>query len=145
MVPANFYNEYNRNAISTSSQGKLILMMYDGAIKFVNLALKSLEDKNVSDRSTYIRKTHDIINELSCSLNIEKGGEVAEQLEKLYQFMLRQLTLANIKGDQKALESVLQVLRTLHEGWDQIINEKKAEEVPSMAPVVPGRSIASKC
>ncbi|MDP7058587.1 MAG: flagellar export chaperone FliS [Nitrospinaceae bacterium] len=57
-----------------------------------------------------MNKTHDIINELSLALDLQKGGEVSHKLETLYQFILHQLTLANIKPDRKVLETILSVL-----------------------------------
>ena len=110
MVPSNFYNEYRRNEVSTSSQGKLILMMYEGAINFVKMIKKSIEENNTAQKGVYIRKAHDIINELSCSLDVKKGGEVAAKLENLYQFMIKQLIIVNIKSDMNALISILNIL-----------------------------------
>jgi flagellar protein FliS len=125
MVPSRFHNAYKHNQISTSSQGqgKLILMMYEGAIKFTTMALKSMEEGDIAGKATYIRKTHDIVNELSVSLDMKKGGEVTARLETLYQFILRQLTLANIKSDRGALESILKVLEPLQDAWSQIFND----------------------
>jgi flagellar protein FliS len=145
MVPANFLDEYRRNAINTSSQGKLILMMYDGAIKFVKLAIKNQDKNDISGKSTYIRKTHDIINELSCCLDLKKGGPVSEKLENLYRFMLRQLTLANIKNDRKALESVLKVLSTLNEAWEQVVQKTEPMESGATSLTQPAKSIAAQC
>ncbi|SVE17910.1 uncharacterized protein METZ01_LOCUS470764, partial [marine metagenome] len=98
MVPSRFRKEYSHNEIATSSQGRLIIMMYEGAIKFINLAIEGVENKDLAKKGTYINKTHDIINELSLALDLKKGGEVAHKLEALYQFILHQLTLANIKS-----------------------------------------------
>ncbi|MFQ5449197.1 MAG: flagellar export chaperone FliS [Nitrospinaceae bacterium] len=141
MVPAKYHHEYRRNEISTSSQGKLILMMYEGAMKFTRMALHSLEKGDISGKGLYIQKTHDIINELSVSLNLKKGGEVASKLETLYQFILSQLTLANIKSDREALESILKVLHPLEEAWRELFHTSNAQEVEK--PRIP-KSIASK-
>lgn len=122
MVSSRYHKEYKYNQISTSSQGKLILMMYEGAVKFTMMALKSMDEGDIAGKATYIRKTHDIVNELSVSLDLKKGGEVTARLETLYQFILRQLTLANIKPDRKALESILKVLEPLHEAWSQLFD-----------------------
>lgn len=122
MVSSRYHNEYKYNQISTSSQGKLILMMYEGAVKFTMMALKSMDEGDIAGKATYIRKTHDIVNELSVSLDLKKGGEVTARLETLYQFILRQLTLANIKPDREALESILKVLEPLQEAWSQLFD-----------------------
>ena len=123
MVPSRFRKEYRRNEIATSSQGKLIVMMYEGAVKFVNLAIEGVDNKDLSKKGTYINKAHDIINELSLALDMKKGGEIAQKLESLYQFILHQLTLANIKSDRKALESILNVLTPLLEAWTKLLTK----------------------
>ena len=117
MVPSRFHNEYRHNEIATSSQGRLIIMMYEGAIKFTTMAAKSIKQGDASNQGKYIQKAHDIINELSLSLDFKKGGDVAPRLESLYQFALSQLTLANIKSDPKPLQAVLNILNRLLEGW----------------------------
>ncbi len=128
MVPARYHNAYKQNEISTSSQGKLILMMYEGAIKFTKMALLSMDKNDISGKAKYIGKTHDIVNELSVSLDLKKGGEVTARLETLYQFVLRQLTLANIKSDRKALESIIKVLEPLHDAWSQVFDSNHPQQ-----------------
>ncbi|QPJ65502.1 MAG: flagellar export chaperone FliS [Candidatus Nitrohelix vancouverensis] len=140
MVPSNFHYQYRKNEISTSNQGKLIIMMYEGAIKFSSMALNSMNSNDIAKKSLYIRKTHDIINELSLALDRDKGGDVANKLESLYQFIIRQLTLANIKSDKKALESVIRVLTPLLEAWQQLLSQE--EDQGEAKPI---RSITSKC
>ena len=141
MVPSRYHNAYKHNEVSTSSQGKLILMMYEGASKFTTMALKCMDDGDIAGKATYIRKTHDIVNELSVSLDMKKGGEVAARLETLYQFILRQLTLANIKSDRAALESILKVLEPLYDAWKQLF-DKGAIVVPEKKQVL--KKIASR-
>ena len=129
MVPNRFSNEYRHNEVATSSQGKLIIMMYEGALKFVTLAIEGIDSKDLSKKGTYINKTHDIINELSCALDMKKGGDVAQKLESLYQFILHQLTLANIKSDRKALESIVNVLTPLMEAWKELLAKNNNDQV----------------
>ena len=142
MGPSQYHNQYHKNAISTSSQGRLIIMMYEGAIKFTTMAIKSIDEGDIAGQGKYISKTHDIISELSLALDIEKGGEVALRLESLYQYTLSQLTIANIKSDRKTLENIIKILSPLNNAWEQLFhastnNEKAGQESP--------RKIASKC
>lgn len=132
---AKYHNEYQRNQIATSSQGKLILMMYEGAVRNANMALKGIDEQNIATKSIHIRKTHDIINELSLALDLQKGGEVAGRLESLYQYMMSQLTLANIKSDRKALESVIKVLSPLYDAWEQLIHPTLIEPQQDVARI----------
>ena len=142
MVPSRYHNQYRKNEISTSSQGRLILMMFDGAIKFTTMALQSIEKGDIAGQGKYINKTHDIINELSLALDLKKGGEVAQRLESLYQYMLSQLTLANIKSDRKALEMVIKILSPLAEAWEQLFH---ASTNTGEGDHQPPKNIASKC
>lgn len=123
-----FHREYKQNAISTSDQGTLILMLYDGAIKNLQLAIESINLKDVANKGIHIQKSHDIVNELSLALDIEKGGAVAERLELLYQYVLRQLTLANIKSaDKTPIQGALEVLNTLQSAWQEIIVKNQSQ------------------
>jgi flagellar secretion chaperone FliS len=142
MVASRYHNQYRRNEISTSSQGRLIIMMYEGAIKFTSMALHSIEKGDIAGQGKYITKTHDIINELSLALDLKKGGEVAMRLESLYQYMLSQLTLANIKSDKKALETVIKILGPLAEAWEQLF---QASTSTGRDDNQPPKNIASKC
>jgi len=148
MVPSRFRKEYSRNEIATSSQGKLIVMMYEGAIKFVNLAIEGVNSKDPSKKGLYINKTHDIINELSLALDLKKGGDVAQRLESLYQFILNQLTLANIKSDRKALESILKILVPLLEAWTELFTKGQGNDPDNNQtsnPKIPPKNITSQC
>ena len=124
MFPHRLHNEYRHNEVATSSQGKLIIMMYEGALKCTTMALEGIDSKDLVKKGIYINKTHDIINELSCALDMKKGGDVARKLESLYQFILHQLTLANVKSDPKALESIVKVLTPLMEAWKELLDNK---------------------
>ena len=142
MGPSQYHNQYRKNAISTSSQGRLIVMMYEGAIKFTTMAIKSIDEGDIAGQGKYISKTHDIISELSLALDIEKGGEVALRLESLYQYTLSQLTIANIKSDRKTLENIIKILSPLNNAWEQLFHtstnaKKDVKESP--------RKITSKC
>ena len=142
MVPSKYHNQYRKNQISTSGQGYLILMMYEGAIKFTKLALESMAKDDLASQGKYIQKAHDIVNELSLALDFKKGGDVAPRLESLYQFALSQLTLANIKSDQKPLQAVLNTLNHLLEGWVKVY---EASTNTSQGKTKQPKNIASKC
>lgn len=138
------YSEYHNNSISTSSQGRLVMMMYEGAIRFVTMAITCMDKKDVSGQGINIQKTYDIVNELSLALNMDEGGEVSRKLDNLYQFILKQLTQANIQSDKKALESVLKILSTLEEGWDQVFHGENSAGTPALNETPP-KKFAAKC
>ena len=130
MSPQNGLRSYQTNDISTSSQGQLILMMYEGAIQSIQQAMDCMSRKDVSGQSRHILKTQDIINELSLALDLKQGGEVAQTLERLYQFSLQQLIQANITSDPVHLESVLKVLSPLQEAWTRIAQSSGEDSHP---------------
>ena len=142
MVPSKYHNQYRKNQISTSSQGRLILMMYEGAIRFTSLALESMDKGDLANQGKYIQKAHDIVNELSLALDFKKGGDTAPRLESLYQFVLSQLTLANIKSEKKPLQTVLNILNPLLEAWTQLY---EASQNKGQDEAAQPKNIASKC
>lgn len=115
-------SRYKHTQITTADQGKLVLMMYDGAMKFIEIAVMKLKENDIAGKGVYISKAQAVISELMASLNTEKGGEIAVSLEKLYAFVGRQLRTANINKDIKPLEVSNRLLGTLREGWQGIFN-----------------------
>jgi flagellar protein FliS len=125
----NPYNQYKQTQITTANQGKLIVMLYDGAIKFLNIALDNLNPKTYDIVNNNIIKAQDIITELLLSLNMEEGGEISQNLFNLYMYFKRQLLDANIKKDKEILEQIIKLLKELREAWDQIsANETKSDK-----------------
>ena len=94
---------YQDSAVTTQSKGRLIVLLYDGAIKFMKLAIRELEANNYEAKGKYINKAQDIINELNAVLDMNAGGEIATNLRKLYSFMNNRLSEANIKHDVKMI------------------------------------------
>lgn len=124
----NPYQQYKKTSIESASREKILLLMYEGAIRFVKLAINAIEKNNIADKGTYIGRAYDVIMELNNTLDHEVGGELAQNLESLYIFMTDNLTKANINNDKKSLEDVLNILLTLHEGWKQAVEKYKTEE-----------------
>ena len=116
-------NQYKTTQVNTADQGNLVLMMYDGAIRFVEIAKKKLQENDIAGKGVYISKAEAVISELMASLNMEQGGEIASSLEKLYAFMNRQLRIANVNKDIKPLDIVLKILGELKEAWVKIFKK----------------------
>lgn len=117
---ANAQNVYRNNQITTAPKKKLLIMLYDGAIKNLKLAEQAIEDKNIQETNTNIIKTQDIIMEFMHTLNFEVGGEVANNLYQLYEYMYQRLIRANIDKDIEAVKEVRKYLEELRETWSQI-------------------------
>lgn len=115
---------YQRNAILTASPEKIVKMLYDGAIKNLEKSRIGLEDESTSRSAEVgqsISKAIGIIGELRASLDHSHGGDVSRNLDQLYEFSLDQLSQANLARTPDGINSTLQVLRTLKEGWDGVI------------------------
>jgi len=96
-------------------------MLYDGAIKFMRLATKELEAKDYEAKGRYIDRAQDIINELNAVLDMESGGEIAANLRKLYVFMSKRLSEANVQRDPQMIREVISLMEELNKGWRAII------------------------
>jgi len=95
-------------------------MLYDGAIKFMRLAIKELEAKDYEAKGRYIDRAQDIINELNAVLDMESGGEIAANMRKLYVFMSKRLSEANVQRDPQMIREVISLMEELNKGWKAI-------------------------
>ena len=111
---------YQETTVNTQSKGRLIVMLYDGAIKFLNQAIMELEAGNYPEKGKYIGKAQDIINELNVVLDMEAGGEISINLRKLYTFMGTHLSQANMKKDPEMIREVITLLQELNHSWKAI-------------------------
>jgi len=114
------HQAYKDNEVSTGSNLKLVMLMYDGVIRFLKECKNKIEENDIAGRGIYLSKAQQIINELQGSLNSQKGGEVAEQLEKVYSLVISKLTQANISGDVELVDQSIQILEELRLAWSQI-------------------------
>ena len=123
----NAYNKYKTTSIQSAGRERLLLMMYEGAIKFVKKAKIACEKDDIAERGYNIGRAYDVILELTNTLDHDVGGDISKNLEQLYMFMTDKLTEANVKGDPQCLDEVLGLLTTLHEGWVQAIKKLKED------------------
>ena len=137
--PLNAYRETN---IKTASQGKLIVMLYDEAIKMLDMAceLLALEDRKLDEISNSIIRAQEMITELMVSLNFEQGGEIAKTLFSLYMYFNRQLMEANMKKEIEPLKQVSGMMKELRQAWAEIVQKEKGG--PTDAPSTGGVNIA---
>ncbi|MCS6776022.1 MAG: flagellar export chaperone FliS [Chloroherpetonaceae bacterium] len=112
--------QYQQVQIETASPTRLIVMLYDGALRFCTLALEAMQARQLEAQNNYLIKAQRIIGELMSSLNREAGGEVAANLFRLYTHILQQLVQANLTDDPALIESAIQALRELRESWAQV-------------------------
>lgn len=124
----NAYNAYQKTNISTASQGRLVVLLYEGAVKHIGCSINLIEAdgkikaSNIEKFGIHIQKAQSIITELQVSLDMEKGGEIAKNLMSLYIFFNEELLDASIKHNKEKLQSVLKMLSDLTESWRTIAN-----------------------
>ncbi|QZY54290.1 flagellar export chaperone FliS [Crassaminicella profunda] len=121
--PYSGLNQYKQNKVMMASPQELTLMLYDGAIKFVNQALLFMEQKNVQKTHETIRRASDIIIELNSTLNMDY--EISKGLRPIYDFLLEKLTQANMKKDKAILEEILPLFTELRDTWKQAMELAK--------------------
>jgi flagellar protein FliS len=119
LANSNPYQSYRQIQIETASPLELVIKLYDGAIRFINQAKKSLETKNLPLADDSFRRAQDIIDELNVTLNMD-AGEIAVNLRNLYVFIRQMLVEANVKKDGKNLDDLLQLLITLRSAWSEL-------------------------
>jgi flagellar protein FliS len=107
---------YRRINVETKSPLELVLMLYDGALRFVGEAREAIARKDVGARTEATRRALDIITELQNTLNMEQGGDVARELDRLYAYMAARM-LDVTRGDAVAADEIHKLLGTLREGW----------------------------
>ncbi len=124
----NQYQKYKQTQVVSASREKLLLMMYEGAIKFTKMAIKATEEKNIVERCNTIGRVYDIVTELNNTLDHKVGGDIAKNLEQLYMYITDQLTQANLKSEVEPLKNSLKILETLYEGWVSAVEKMKKDE-----------------
>lgn len=128
MAYQNAYTAYQKTNVSTASQGRLVVLLYEGAIKQLSTALTYIEPdgrvipSNIEKFGICIQKTQAIITELQVSLDMEKGGEIAKNLMSLYLYFNEELVDASINKNRKKIEFVSNMMSQLADSWRQIAN-----------------------
>jgi flagellar protein FliS len=115
------YAAYANNKIMTATPAELTLMLYEGAIKFCNIAMDAIEKKDISKAHNNIVKVENIIEEFRASL--DHKYPVAEDFENVYAYLSKRLVEANIQKDREILEEVLEHLRTMRDTWKEVMRQ----------------------
>ena len=125
---SNYQNAYKKASVNTLDQNKLIIMLYDGAIKNANFAVEYMKSGEIEKVHDSLIKTKNIVTELLATLNMEQGGEIAKNLKSLYSYMFSQLIEANMEKKTAPVLTVIDLLKELRGAWVQIKEKKKPEE-----------------
>jgi flagellar secretion chaperone FliS len=121
----NKLNAYKETHIKTASQGKIIIMLYDEALRQLDTAIHLLKDdtREFDKVNSAILRAQDMVTELMVSLDFDKGGDIAHGLYGLYMFFNQHMMQANMKKDVEMLSTVRTQLNELRGAWDQIVNK----------------------
>jgi flagellar protein FliS len=115
---------YRRTAVQSSSPLGLVVMLYDGAIKFVLEAREAIARNDVRARTNAVSRALAIVAELQNTLNLKEGGEVGLELDRLYSYVSARLLDVTAKADDEAAKEVYKLLSTLRDGWSQIATQQ---------------------
>lgn len=123
MAFPNAYAQYNNSKVLTASPAELTLMLYDGAIKFCNIAIVGVEQKDIEKASNHIIKTERIIDYLRQTLDMKYP--VAEDFDRMYDYLGKRLIEANLKKDKDILEEVNLHLHAIRDTWKEVMKQNK--------------------
>jgi len=130
---SNPYRQYQKTAVTTASREKILLMLYEGAIRFVRQAKTAMEENKIAEKGKYISKATAILSELMATLDFRVGGDLATDLESLYVFMIDKLIEGNIENSPECLAQVDELLNTLYVAWKDVVKNPREDGVPSPA------------
>jgi flagellar protein FliS len=126
MAVNNPYQSYQQNSVNTASPGELTLMLYNGCLKFINLAKNAIQTKDIQAKNMNIQKAQNIVQELMVTLNMDL--EVSKNMMSLYDYMNRRLIDANIKNDTAILEEVEGLVTDFRDTWKQVIQVNRQKQ-----------------
>ena len=136
MAFGNPYAAYQKTAVSTASQGRLVVMLYQGAERELTAASGAFDSdgkipaSKIEDFGKHIMKAQEIINELQVSLDMDKGGQISQNLMSLYVFFNKELMNVNINQDNEKLNQILTMIKQLGSAWEAAASNTAADSVP---------------
>lgn len=124
--PSNIYQQVE---INSSNQLQLVVMLYEGAIRFISLAKSAISNRDLIGKAQNLDRALAIISELQNTLKTDEGGEIASQLDRLYTYINERMLAASTKMDVQPLTEVIKLLRILNTAWSEVA--RKNMESPS--------------
>lgn len=124
------YQAYQTSSVATSNQKQLVIMLFDGMHRFMNQAMKALDEQDLEGTHINLHKTGKILLELLSTLNEEKGGEVATNLKNIYLFCYEQIVMANLKKDVQLVLEVQGILNNIRDGFKGLVKKQQTTSQP---------------
>jgi flagellar protein FliS len=132
----NPYAQYRQNSVETATPTRLVVMLYDGAIRFLSQALAAMQAKNHVQQSVLIGKAQAILAYLRETLDVEVGKAFAESLDRILAALMHSLTEANIRNKPEPVEEAIKVLRELRESWAEVDRQCQAGKTSSARELI---------
>ena len=129
-MDSNGTQSYRRTKVLTADPKRLVLMCYEGTIDSLKIGKQQIAQKDYEGKARALTKAQDIINELLCALDYEKGGSIAKNLDSLYNYMLRRIIHVDLKNDLRAVDEVIGMLTELKAAWEEILYNGDSEIEP---------------
>ncbi|MES1227858.1 MAG: flagellar export chaperone FliS [Armatimonadota bacterium] len=122
-------DQYRKAAVSTASPLQLVIMLYDGALRFMQQGKAAMASGDLQEHNDKLQKAQKIIAELTSCLDMDQGGEIAQNLFALYDFAYNRLVTANVEDRPDCIDQAMKVLSELRESWVQVEGQQRAEEI----------------
>ena len=126
-----YIRQYQKSSIETASREKILIMLYDGAIQFLNKAKIALQNNKIEDTHNNLMSAQNIIQEFINSMDREVAPQLAENLISLYEYFIRRLMYANMKKEVEPIDEVIRYLKSLKETWEKAIILAQKEQQAS--------------
>jgi flagellar protein FliS len=144
MPVINPWKSYHQTATLTAPPGQVILMLYDGALRFLERALTGFQRTDPAEVNMTIhnnlQRARDIIRELNCCLNLENGGDLAETLRRLYDYFEHRIHTSNVRKKREGIEEVIRHLSVLRDAWASML---RGEGPLGLAEPAPARALVA--
>ena len=134
MANANGYGQYRQIRINTASPGKLILLLYQGAIKALKKSVELIDRKDYAGKGECLIKAQDIVMELNLALDMDVGGEISHSLRRLYLYIYRRLVDANLNLDKDAIQETIRIMENLYDAWGTAVQDAEGSIQGNVAP-----------
>lgn len=129
------YSAYSATNVQTADQHTLIVMLYDGLIRFLQKAVVKIESREVEAAHNYLVRSREIVAELLATLRPEKAGEIGQNLKRLYVYAFYRIIEANLRKDPEMVKEVIRIVSTLREGWAGVKTANKPAVEPGVRRV----------
>ena len=130
---SNGIQDYRRTSVVTADSKRLVLMCYEGAVDNLKIGRQKIIEKNYEGKGKALMKAQDIIDELLCSLDFEKGGSIAKNLDSLYNYIVRRIIHADLNKDIRTIDEVIGILNELKSAWEEVFYKQDNNIEPDLA------------